>query len=134
MSDKSPQQQDSPGSVNWAAALEATDGDEELLLEIVKVFIDEAPSAMSGIRRAIDQRDAKLLRRSAHTLKGSLRIFECSEAATRAWQIEQIGKKPDPPDEQPLTDEDWEKAGEVCDLLNKAMSPILADMEERAKS
>lgn len=129
MSDASPQQQ-----VNWEAALEATDGDEELLLDIVKVFIDEAPSAVAGIRQGINERDAKLLRRSAHTLKGALRIFECAEAGQQAWQIEEIGKKPDPPDEQPVTDEDWQRAEEILGHLNTAISAILAVMEQRAKS
>jgi len=113
--------------------LEATDGDEELLLDIVKVFIDEAPSVMSGIRQGIDERDTQLLRRSAHTLKGSLRIFECSEAGQQAWQIEEIGKKPDPPDEQPVTDEDWTRAEEIFGLLSTTMSAVLASMEQRAK-
>jgi len=120
--------------INWTTALEATDGDEELLMEIVKVFLDEAPSAMSGIRQAIDERDSKLLRRSAHTLKGSIRIFECAEAGEHAWQIEQIGKKPDPPDEGPITDEDWKRAEGVYDLLNTEIPTILVAMKERLNS
>lgn len=131
MSDASPRQQDSSGPVNWTAALEATDGDEELLLEIVKVFIGEAPAAMSEIRQAIDQRDGLLLRRSAHTLKGSLRIFECSAAGERAWQIEQIGRKAEPPDPQPLTDEDWQQAEELRAMLGETLPSIMAAMGQR---
>jgi HPt (histidine-containing phosphotransfer) domain-containing protein len=78
--------------INWSAALEAAGGDEALLLELVGVFLEEATTLMADIRRSIDQRDAVLLRRSAHTLKGSLRIFDSAVASGLAFQLEEMGR------------------------------------------
>ncbi len=78
--------------IKWAAALEAAGGDEALLLELIGVFLEEAKSQMADIRRSIDARDAPLLRRAAHTLKGSLRIFESAVASGLAFQLEEMGR------------------------------------------
>ncbi len=128
------QQQNRPDSINWSVALEHTDGDEEFLMDIVRVFMDEAPSAMSEIRQAVDQRDAKRLRVSAHMLKGSLRIFGSPRSAYEyAWQLEQIGTKPDPttPPVEEVTPEDWARAEKLCAPLGEELQPILEAMMER---
>ena len=134
MAETPTQPQDGAEVLNWSAALEATDGDEKLLLELVSAFLDEAPAAMSGIRQCIELGDTALLRRWAHTLKSSLRIFEAPKASDFAWQIELIGKKPEEPDPEEVTDEDWKRAAELRDLLSQHMPAVLAAMKERAKS
>ena len=78
--------------INWTAALEATGDDHSLLGELVTLFLDESSTLLSDIRRAIEQEDAELLRRSSHTLKGSLRIFDSRRAIDYAAQMEQLGK------------------------------------------
>lgn len=81
------------GLINWSAALEYAGGDEAFLPVLIETFLDEeAPKTMSEIRRAIDQRDAKQLRISAHRLKGSLRIFGSKVASDLAFQLEEMGK------------------------------------------
>ncbi len=123
---------DDSGLINWATALEIADGDEGLLDELVAVFLDEAPAAMAQVLRSIEEADAVVLRRSAHTVKGSLRIFECPTAIEYAWQIEQIGRIPEQ-EERDLTAADLTRAKEVWDLLNEQLSRILPAMEERIK-
>ena len=78
--------------INWSAALEAAGDDEALLLDLVGVFLEEATTLMADIGRSIAQRDAVLLRRAAHTLKGSLRIFDSAVASDLAFQLEEMGK------------------------------------------
>jgi signal transduction histidine kinase/DNA-binding response OmpR family regulator len=46
-------------------------GDKELAAEIVRLFAEECPVLLQGIRSALDQRDATAVRRAAHTLKGA---------------------------------------------------------------
>jgi signal transduction histidine kinase/CheY-like chemotaxis protein len=46
-------------------------GDKELAAEIVRLFAEECPALLEGIRTALDQRDAAAVRRAAHTLKGA---------------------------------------------------------------
>jgi signal transduction histidine kinase/CheY-like chemotaxis protein len=46
-------------------------GDKELAAEIVRLFAEECPALLQGIRTALDQRDSAAVRRAAHTLKGA---------------------------------------------------------------
>ncbi len=77
--------------VDWEKALENADGSEELLLELVEVFNDECPEMMRQIRAAIDERNAPALRRTAHNLKGSARIFAATAATETAQRLENMG-------------------------------------------
>jgi HPt (histidine-containing phosphotransfer) domain-containing protein len=126
------QPNDESGSINWSAALDAVDNDEELLEEVVTVFLDEAPETMAKLLRSIEQADPSVLRLSAHTVLGSLRIFECPTASEYARQIEQIGKirKQEQGD---LTNEELTQAKKLWGRLNEQFSVILPAMEERIK-
>ncbi|AEG51110.1 Hpt domain protein [Sphingobium chlorophenolicum L-1] len=77
--------------LDWAKALQNADGDEGLLIELAGVFIDECPEMMRQVRAAIDRRDARELRRAAHSLKGSAHIFAASEAGAAAFRLEEMG-------------------------------------------
>ena len=78
--------------VNWAAALDAAGGDEVLLLDLAREVLNEAPMRLRDTRQAIDRSDAVLLRRSGHTLKSLLRIFDSPAARELAQQLEEKGK------------------------------------------
>ncbi len=65
----------SGGELNWAAALERAGGDEGVLREVVRIFLDTSPGQLVEIRLALERRDAPALQRAAHTLKGSVGIF-----------------------------------------------------------
>ncbi|MBL7042596.1 MAG: Hpt domain-containing protein [Pirellulaceae bacterium] len=136
MPETSPKPQENRDQVDWSEALKVTGGDEQLLTDLAVAFLQEAPAMLSRIETAIDNRDAELLRRSAHTVKGSLRPFGAPKMASEyAWQIEQIGAKPDPrvqPVEE-VTVEDWSRTKELYGLLNEKMQPILDAMKERVK-
>ena len=80
------------GVINWSAALDATGGDQSLLVELIEVFLEESSSLMTQIRQAIDQQDYVLLNRAGHTLKGGLRIFETAEAIELARQLEYLAR------------------------------------------
>jgi CheY-like chemotaxis protein/HPt (histidine-containing phosphotransfer) domain-containing protein len=66
-----PEKPFSSDAIDMAAALERVDSDRSLLLEIARLFEDECPKAMAGIRAALENGDASALERLAHTLKGS---------------------------------------------------------------
>jgi len=56
-------------------ALERVGGDEDLLREIVRLFLDECPRLIAHIQEAIDAGDTRRLEREAHSLKGSVANF-----------------------------------------------------------
>ena len=113
-----PDQSGNGAVIDWAAALEATGGDQSLLGELVDLFLQEGRTLMADIRRSIEEGDTELLRRSAHTLKGSLRIFESDRAIDLAFQMEQIGKN-----------EELEQAPEVLEQLAPQMELVVAELQ-----
>jgi len=61
-------------------------GDDDLLGEIVGLFLADLPSRLAAIKTAVDARDLKALRIAAHALKGSaanmsaMPVSECASA------------------------------------------------------
>jgi HPt (histidine-containing phosphotransfer) domain-containing protein len=73
-----------------AQALDRMDGDRQLLLELVDVFLGDLPRQMQAIRAAIATRDAAALVGPAHDITGSagnlsaLALQELAERMVRA--------------------------------------------------
>jgi HPt (histidine-containing phosphotransfer) domain-containing protein len=77
------------------AAISRVGGDEELLQEIARLFLDDAPSLLSAIETAASAGDAKGLERAAHTLKGSVSNFGAAETYAAALELEKQGRAAD---------------------------------------
>ncbi|MCZ6634460.1 MAG: ATP-binding protein [bacterium] len=91
--DHRPKQTDGSDAFDRKAILENLGGDEDLLLEIVDVFLIDCPVMVSRIEQALSARDAQALERSAHTLKGALNNF-CADAPVQAvLHLESIGRE-----------------------------------------
>jgi HPt (histidine-containing phosphotransfer) domain-containing protein len=75
-----------------AQVLARVGGDRQLLAEISRLFVDDAPMHLARIRQAIDSRDADALRRAAHTLKGAAATFEAESLVAAARALEDIGR------------------------------------------
>ena len=74
------------------AALLRVEGDGELLLEIVEVFLEDSPRLISRLREAVESQDLRSLELAAHTLKGSLGNFCAPAAYAAAVKLEEIGR------------------------------------------
>jgi len=67
-------------------------GDRQLLAEISRLFVDDAPRHLEKIREAIEQRNGEALRRAAHGLKGAAANFEADGVVSAARTLEEIGR------------------------------------------
>jgi signal transduction histidine kinase/CheY-like chemotaxis protein/HPt (histidine-containing phosphotransfer) domain-containing protein len=67
-------------------------GDRELLAEISRLFVDDAPRHLQRIREALDARDGDALRRAAHGLKGAAANFDADDVVSAARELEEIGR------------------------------------------
>jgi signal transduction histidine kinase/CheY-like chemotaxis protein/HPt (histidine-containing phosphotransfer) domain-containing protein len=67
-------------------------GDRELLAEISRLFIDDAPRHLASIREALDARNGESLRRAAHGLKGAAANFDADGVVSAARALEEIGR------------------------------------------
>jgi signal transduction histidine kinase/CheY-like chemotaxis protein/HPt (histidine-containing phosphotransfer) domain-containing protein len=66
-------------------------GDRQLLSEISRLFVEDAPRHLDAIARAIERREAEALRRAAHGLKGAAANFDASEVVAAARALEDMG-------------------------------------------
>lgn len=76
-------------------ALKRLGGDRQLLLEMAQIFLEEAPSQMQLLSKAVaadNCRDAEL---AAHRLKGDLGYLHAVEAAECARKLEHAAHKGD---------------------------------------
>lgn len=75
-----------------AALRELNPEDPGFLRELIDVFLQDVPLRLAEIERAIAARDAVLLTRAAHTIKGSCGNFGAAALGAVALEIEQQGK------------------------------------------
>ncbi len=77
--------------VDLERALSRVAGDEQMLNELVEIFLAESPTWLEQIESAVTEEDPEGVFRAAHDIKGSTEVF-CAEAATQAAkQLERMG-------------------------------------------
>jgi HPt (histidine-containing phosphotransfer) domain-containing protein len=106
------------------AVLSRLDGDPDLLRELVKIFLKDAPRLLAEAKAALAEGDATRLQRAAHTLKGAASNFSALAASGAAEQLESIAR-----------DGDLRRAEEVLEPLEDALTrtfPALKDLAEPA--
>ena len=72
-----------------AAALERVEGDRGLLEELVRLFAEECPSSMEGIRQAMDAGDGRAIELLAHKIRGAALSLGAVKVSEAAWELEQ---------------------------------------------
>ena len=75
--------------LDWDVALATVDGDHELLGKVVQGFLGQEPSLIAELRDALRTSDLSVVQRVAHTIGGSLRLFERSRVVECARQLEE---------------------------------------------
>jgi two-component system sensor histidine kinase/response regulator len=85
--------EDSPPEklVDEDALLERCGGDRDVVRELIQTYLVEYPALLSSIRTAIADRDAVLLHRTAHTLKGAASNFGAAQVVATALRLERSG-------------------------------------------
>jgi len=70
-------------------------GDKELAADIVRLFTEECPALLDGIRKALDRGDAPGVRRAAHTLKGAAATAAATGISESAAVLEVLAAEGD---------------------------------------
>ncbi|MGZ8223919.1 MAG: response regulator [Methylobacter sp.] len=80
-----------PSLLIWdkATALKRLEGDEELLAEMITLFLQDAPLRLSELNEALMQNDLPALADAAHALKGNAVHFCAATVITLACELEQ---------------------------------------------
>jgi two-component system sensor histidine kinase/response regulator len=89
------QQETRTSDATWdaTALLARVGGDAEIARELVRLFIDECPRMLEGVRNSVASRSAAEIKRAAHLLKGSVSNFTETGAAAAALALELIGRE-----------------------------------------
>jgi HPt (histidine-containing phosphotransfer) domain-containing protein len=93
---KNPEDSETPPAAvapwNPDQTLERLGGDEELLHEVMEIFLEEVPKHLAGLRKAITQQDAETVERIAHSLQGELGYLGIAELLHGACELEERGR------------------------------------------
>ena len=81
--------------IDRVALLERVEGDQELLGEMIQLFLGDVPQLLDAMRKALQQGDMVLLERSAHSMKGASGNLSAQVTQNAALHLEQSAKKRD---------------------------------------
>ena len=76
-----------PG-INIDALEKFTEGDKELTIQVMEIFLRQVPEAIQKIEKSIGSKDWKEVFNQAHKIKSSLSVFGLNELREIAFQIE----------------------------------------------
>lgn len=71
------------------------DGEPDLLVEFVELFISDVPPQLTALREAVERGDAGAIERVAHTLKGSCGNMGAPRMATLCAELQDVGSSGD---------------------------------------
>lgn len=101
-----------PSVWDMEAALARMEGDRELLEEIIGLFAKECPRTLEEIKAALSAKDAPLLERLAHTLKGSSANVSATGLCHAALGLEMHARSGDfskSRDQVEVLEEEWQR-------------------------
>jgi len=66
--------------------------DPEIIRDMVDAFVEDVPDRLAEMTRGLDDGDAELVRRAAHTLKGNCLTFGALAFADACRELEETAK------------------------------------------
>jgi two-component system, sensor histidine kinase and response regulator len=79
--------------IDFAKMLERLGGDEQLLHEVIEIFIDQAPRHVDALREALNLADAAAVEKSAHSIKGEIGYLGVTELFNKARELERLARE-----------------------------------------
>lgn len=96
-------------------------GDAKLLRSVTRTFLNDYPTKLRNIRRAIARGNAPELAAAAHAMKGAVAIFGAEDAVQSAFELQQMGRQGN-----------LEKAQASLRKLDEALASLNAKLREYA--
>ena len=107
--------------LDWDAALAALDGDRELLATVVEGFLGQQPALVAELREALGVGDLAVVKRVAHTVGGSLRLFHDARVVALAHDLEDRCREGTP-----------DQAAAAWRTLEPELAAVVIELRERA--
>ena len=77
---------------NRSEALEKLSGDEQLLEEVIQIFLNETPKLVASLQQGLRDGNPEVVERAAHSLKGQLGYLGLAATAKTARELEEAGR------------------------------------------
>jgi CheY-like chemotaxis protein len=103
--------------VDWERAFETVGGDQQLLCDLINVFLKDRDSMVANIEKAITARNDKELRLSAHSIKGALTHLGAKQSALLATKLEEMGSS-----------QTLDNVEQVFEEFSKSLEPLVEEM------
>jgi HPt (histidine-containing phosphotransfer) domain-containing protein len=71
---------------------EMVGGDPGFMAELIDTFLEDAPLMVSNLHQALEDKDAAMLHRTAHTLKSNSSEFGATVLSNLCRELETLGK------------------------------------------
>jgi PAS domain S-box-containing protein len=104
---------------NYEAALNRTDGDKELLRELIFHFEEEAVQRIESLQTAISEGHYDSIRKIAHSLKGTSANLSCERIREKAQFLESMAMQ-----QEPLA-----RLKEQCQALNHEVGELIRHID-----
>ncbi len=95
------------------------DFDQEVIKEIVEMFLEDYKIALKNIEKAILENDFSMLDRAAHKYKGTVSAMFDAELRELLQKMEQMGKKSDTKGAKELLEEITTLSNSLADDLTE---------------
>ena len=105
-------------AIDWKVANERLPGGAAERSELTALLKTETRTQLADMHRAIEMQDFKLLRRSAHTMKGCAVCFGAEPLAQAALALENLGRR-----------ESFDGTSEMLATLEKELAQVLAALD-----
>ncbi|MEA2029974.1 MAG: Hpt domain-containing protein [candidate division Zixibacteria bacterium] len=103
--------------------LETAGGDEELVGELIDIFMEEYPNYIASIEKAIQENQPQQLHEAAHTLKGSLSSMGANTALDQVIALETMG-----------INKDLQQANIALEQLKHSMEELIQDIKTHERA
>lgn len=81
--------------LDWELAKAQLNGSDTMIKDLAELFTVECPKLIDAVENAVSEQNMAEVRRNAHTMKGSARVFSAQKLAEVASQLEQMGRNQD---------------------------------------
>lgn len=81
----------SPVILDLAVGIRRLAGDRELYKQIMEIFFSEAEEQIKSIEQALDSRNAELVKRISHSIKGAAANLGAMRVQETAFKLEMLG-------------------------------------------
>lgn len=110
-------------AVDYRSALARLGGSEQLLCDLAKFFLEDAPGILTELSSAITMGDMPTVERAAHSLKGLAANFGAPAAVQTAAELQDAARR-----------RDADQLPSLCDRLDREIEKLAVELRELDRS